>query len=79
MCFADLEKAFDSVPRGVLWGVFRDYGVSGPLIQAVSLLYAGVRVWSASPAVSWTRFGEGWAPGLPFITDSFHNFYGQNF
>ncbi|TWW53743.1 hypothetical protein D4764_0109230 [Takifugu flavidus] len=35
MCFVDLEKAFDRVPRGVLWGVLREYGVSGPLIRAV--------------------------------------------
>ena len=26
-------------PRGVLWGVLRDYGVSGPLIRAVCSLY----------------------------------------
>ena len=35
----DLEKAFDRVPRGVLWGVLREYGVSDPLIQAVRSLY----------------------------------------
>ncbi|TWW57405.1 hypothetical protein D4764_07G0001240 [Takifugu flavidus] len=39
MCFVDLEKAFDRVPRGVLWGVLREYGVSGPLIWAVRSLY----------------------------------------
>ncbi|TWW53713.1 R2DM Retrovirus-related Pol polyprotein from type II retrotransposable element, partial [Takifugu flavidus] len=39
MCFVDLEKAFDRVPRGVLWGVLREYGVSGPLIRAVRSLY----------------------------------------
>uniref|UniRef100_A0A674PNH7 Reverse transcriptase domain-containing protein n=1 Tax=Takifugu rubripes TaxID=31033 RepID=A0A674PNH7_TAKRU len=37
--FVDLEKAFDRVPRGVLWGVLREYGVSGPLIRAVRSLY----------------------------------------
>ena len=36
MCFVDLEKAFDRVPRGVLWGVLR---VSDPLIRAVRSLY----------------------------------------
>ena len=39
MCFVDLEKAFDRVSRGVLWGVLREYGVTGLLIQAVRSLY----------------------------------------
>ena len=39
MCFVDLEKAFDRVPRGVLWGVLREYGLSDPLIRAVRSLY----------------------------------------
>ena len=39
MCFVDLEKAFDRVPRGVLWGLLRDYGVPDPLIGAVRSLY----------------------------------------
>ncbi|KAK7915621.1 hypothetical protein WMY93_011382 [Mugilogobius chulae] len=39
MCFVDLDKAFDRVPRGVLWGVLREYGVRGPLLRAVRSLY----------------------------------------
>lgn len=39
MCFVDLEKAFDRVPRGTLWGVLREYGVPGPLIRAIRSLY----------------------------------------
>ncbi|TWW56339.1 Plexin-A1 Semaphorin receptor NOV, partial [Takifugu flavidus] len=38
MCFVDLEKAFDHVPRVVLWGVLREYLVPGPLIRAVRSL-----------------------------------------
>ena len=45
MCFVDLEKAFDHVPQGVLWGVLREYGVSDPLIWAVrSLCQSLVRI-----------------------------------
>ncbi len=39
MCFVDLEKAFDCVPRGILWRVLREYGVRGPLLRAVRSLY----------------------------------------
>ena len=39
MCFVDLEKAFDRVPRGFLWGVLREYGVPDSLVRAVRSLY----------------------------------------
>ncbi|KAI3352022.1 hypothetical protein L3Q82_020252 [Scortum barcoo] len=39
MCFVDLEKAFDRVPRGILWGSAPLYGVRGPLLRAVRSLY----------------------------------------
>ncbi|KAI3356914.1 hypothetical protein L3Q82_003564 [Scortum barcoo] len=36
MCFVDLEKAFDHVPRMVFCGVvLHEYGVQGPLLRAV--------------------------------------------
>ncbi|KAK3506039.1 hypothetical protein QTP70_003193, partial [Hemibagrus guttatus] len=44
MCFVDLEKAFDRVPRGILWEVLWEYGVRGPLLRAVWSLYN----WSRS-------------------------------
>lgn len=33
MGFVDLERAYNRVPLGVLWGVLREYGVSGPLLR----------------------------------------------
>ncbi|KAK3512562.1 hypothetical protein QTP70_017239, partial [Hemibagrus guttatus] len=39
MCFVDLEKTFDCVPRGILWEVLWEYGVRGPLLRAVRSLY----------------------------------------
>ncbi|KAK3542227.1 hypothetical protein QTP86_018788 [Hemibagrus guttatus] len=44
MCFVDLKKAFDRVPRGILWEVLWEYGVRGPLLRAVRSLYN----WSRS-------------------------------
>uniref|UniRef100_A0A3B3QL96 Reverse transcriptase domain-containing protein n=1 Tax=Paramormyrops kingsleyae TaxID=1676925 RepID=A0A3B3QL96_9TELE len=39
MCFVDLEKGYDRVPQGALWGVLREYGVRGPLLWAIWFLY----------------------------------------
>ncbi|KAK3566641.1 hypothetical protein QTP86_001840 [Hemibagrus guttatus] len=39
MCLVDLERAFDRVPRGILWEVLWEYGVRGPLLRAVRSLY----------------------------------------
>ncbi|KAK3510619.1 hypothetical protein QTP70_011885 [Hemibagrus guttatus] len=39
MCFVNLEKDFDRVPRGILWEVLWEYGVRGPLLRAVRSLY----------------------------------------
>ncbi|KAI3367300.1 hypothetical protein L3Q82_008338 [Scortum barcoo] len=38
MCFVDLEKAFDRVPRGgILWGVLREYGGPGAFAKGCSV------------------------------------------
>nr|XP_054589525.1 RNA-directed DNA polymerase from mobile element jockey isoform X1 [Nothobranchius furzeri] len=39
MCFVDLEKAYDLVPRGILWGTLQEYGVGGFLLRAIQSLY----------------------------------------
>jgi hypothetical protein len=38
-CFVDLEKAYDRVPRGRLWGVLQEYGIDGQLLWAIKSLY----------------------------------------
>jgi len=39
VCFVDLEKAYDCVPQGILWGILREYGLSGPLVRVIWSLY----------------------------------------
>jgi hypothetical protein len=41
LAFIDLRKAFDSVPRDVLWQVLRAYGVPPLLVELVSDLHTG--------------------------------------
>lgn len=35
VCFVDLKKAYDCVPRAKLWEVMEEYGVNGPLLNAI--------------------------------------------
>jgi hypothetical protein len=41
MAFVDLEKAFDRVPREVLWWALRRLGVEGGMIRLIKAMYAG--------------------------------------
>ena len=43
MAFVDLEKAYDRVPRDLLWGVLREYGIDGHLLTAIQSLYEDCR------------------------------------
>ena len=41
MAFVDLEKAFDRVPREVLWWALRKKGVDEWLVKAIQAMYEG--------------------------------------
>ena len=43
MCFVDLEKAFDSVPRRVLEWAMRKRGIPEAMVRAVMSLYEGAK------------------------------------
>ena len=43
MCFVDLEKAFDRVPRRVLEWAMRKRGIPEPMVRAVMSLYEGAK------------------------------------
>src|SRR2546425_1011792 len=42
MAFVDLEKAFDRVPREVLWWALRHVGVEEWMVNVIKSLYEGV-------------------------------------
>ena len=51
MAFVDLEKAFDRVPRKVIWWALRKLGVEEWIVWLVQGMYANAR--------SRVRVGEG--------------------
>ena len=53
MAFVDLEKAFDRVPRKVIWWALRKLGVEEWIVRLVQGMYANER--------SRVRVGEGYS------------------
>ena len=51
MAFVDLGKAFDHVPRKIIWWALRKLGVEGWIVRLVQGMYAN--------AGSWVHVGEG--------------------
>jgi hypothetical protein len=38
-CFVDLKKAFDTVPRDLLWQVLEGLGISGRILECLCSMY----------------------------------------
>ena len=53
MAFVDLEKAFDQVPRKVIWWALRKHGVDEWIVRLVQGMYSNAR--------SRVRVGEGYS------------------
>ena len=53
MAFVDLEKAFDRVPRKVIWWALRKFGVDEWIVRLVQGMYSSAR--------SRVRVGEGYS------------------
>ena len=56
MAFVDLEKAFDRVPRKVIWWALRKLGVDEWIVRLVQGMYSNAR--------SRVRVGEGTVKSL---------------
>ena len=39
-CFVDFRKAFDTVPRALLWQVLEELGINGWMLQVIKSLYS---------------------------------------
>ena len=44
LCFVDLRKAYDSVPRDLLWQTLEDHGLGGKFLNLIKALYASDRI-----------------------------------
>ena len=43
MCFIDLQKAYDSVNRELLWEVLRRFGIPDPMLSVIRQFHDGMR------------------------------------
>ena len=78
MCYIDLQKAYDSVDRSLLWKVLARYGVLAKLIPIIRQFHdgmrAGVRLDSGETS-EWFAVEQGLRQGCVIAPDSFNIFF----
>ena len=55
MVFIDLEKAYDSIPRRIIWDSLKAKGISLRYIEVIQDMYDNVSI-NIQTLVSWNRF-----------------------
>ena len=73
MCFVDLEKVYDRVPREILWEVLWGYRVRGSLLGANQSIYSQSESCVLVPSGGWLP------PGLRLVTIPVCDIHGQDF
>lgn len=70
LCFVDLEKAYDSIPRNKLFEVLLEYNVEGKIFRVIESIYkeskAAVRL--NGEISSWFNMENGVRQGCNFVT-----------
>ena len=59
MCFVDLEKAYDRVPRDLMWECLGEYGVDDELVRAIASLYKSCKACVRANGVKSRSFTVG--------------------
>lgn len=72
-CFIDFRKAFDMVPRNLLWEELKRVGVPAMLIRAIQLLYLAcpVQIHTAKGCTGWISSTAGVRQGCPLSPSLF--------
>ena len=78
MCFIDLQKAYDSVDRSLLWKVLARYGVPAKLISIIRQFHDGMRTCvrlDSGETSEWIDVEQGLRQGCVIAPDLFNIFF----
>ncbi|CAM9372832.1 unnamed protein product, partial [Ascophyllum nodosum] len=78
MCFIDLQKAYDSVDRSLLWKVLARYGVPAKLISIIRQFHDGMRACvrlDSGEMSEWFAVEQGLRQGCVIAPDLFNTFF----